>query len=80
MEYEPGKIRRVALSGGTFANRILLKNLWLLLEERGFSVYTNEEGDPAGTGGLAWDQMYLMTEECKKRGIEDVCCVAGKGN
>ena len=65
LEYEPGKIRRVALSGGTFANRILLKNLWLLLEERGFSVYTNEKV-PCGDGGLALGQMYLMTEDVRK--------------
>ena len=57
-----GVIGQAALSGGTFANRILLKNLWRLLEERGFSVYTNEKV-PCGDGGLALGQMYLMTED-----------------
>ncbi len=51
---------QVALSGGTFANDLLLRLLLPRLEEAGFDVYTNEKV-PCGDGGLALGQMYALT-------------------
>lgn len=64
-------VLQVALSGGTFANRILLQKSVRLLEERGFQVFWNEEV-PCGDGGLALGQMYLMAEAQKGGSIECV--------
>ena len=53
---------QVALSGGTFLNRILLSEVMEGLTERGKDVYINEKV-PCGDGGLALGQMYLATYE-----------------
>ena len=57
---EEQSVNQIALSGGTFINRILLYEL-----TRGFAnsknrVYTNEKV-PCGDGGIALGQIYLMT-------------------
>ena len=49
---------KVALSGGTFLNRILLEDLEPKLLREGFEVYRNEQVPP-GDGGLCLGQMYL---------------------
>ena len=48
----------VALSGGTFQNLLLLKQVVQLLEERGFVVYRHRRV-PANDGGLALGQAVL---------------------
>ncbi len=48
----------VALSGGTFLNRILLERVTLRLEELGYGVYRNEQVPP-GDGGICLGQAYL---------------------
>lgn len=53
-------IKQVALSGGTFINRILLSEVVQGLVARDKQVYTNEKV-PCGDGGIALGQMYLAT-------------------
>ena len=53
---------QVALSGGSFINRILLREVMKGLRDNGLQVYTNEKV-PCGDGGIALGQMYLMTFE-----------------
>lgn len=48
----------VALSGGTFHNRILLERTIRRLEARGYRVYLNEQV-PCSDGGLCLGQAYL---------------------
>ncbi len=49
---------QIGLSGGVFANRLLLKTCIEGLTAKGLSVYINEQV-PAGDGGLALGQVYL---------------------
>lgn len=60
VESEPKSNRKysVVLSGGTFLNRILLETVSLALEEKGFTVYRNEEVPP-GDGGICLGQAYF---------------------
>ena len=51
---------QVALSGGTFINRIILSEVMCGLAEKGIQAYTNEKV-PCGDGGIALGQMYLAT-------------------
>jgi hydrogenase maturation protein HypF len=51
-------IEEVALSGGVFFNRLLLEETIPLLEQDGFTVYTNH-CVPAGDGGLSLGQAYI---------------------
>ncbi len=53
-------VNQVALSGGTFINRILLKEVVEGLRNKNREVYLNEKV-PCGDGGIALGQMYLMT-------------------
>ena len=53
-------INQVVLSGGTFINRILLKEVVEALAKKQIEVYINEKV-PCGDGGIALGQMYLMT-------------------
>ena len=52
-------VNQIALSGGTFLNRILLERVTALLEENGFLVYRNELVPP-GDGGLCLGQAYSL--------------------
>ena len=57
---EKENVNQVALSGGTFINRILLSEVKKGLEAKGKEVYINEKV-PCGDGGIALGQMYLAT-------------------
>lgn len=48
---------RILLSGGCFSNQLLLTRAREALQERGFSVYTNEKVPP-GDGGIALGQAW----------------------
>ena len=48
----------IALSGGVFANRLLLRLCRDRLERAGFTVYRNEK-IPVGDGGIALGQAYI---------------------
>lgn len=50
----------VALSGGTFANGLLVRRIVSLLEAKGYQVFLNEQV-PCGDGGLALGQIYGRT-------------------
>lgn len=52
--------QQVALSGGTFINRILLSEVMQGLSNKGIKTYINEKV-PCGDGGIALGQMYLAT-------------------
>ena len=49
---------QIALSGGSFINRILLTEVSDYLKEKGKKVYTNEKV-PCGDGGIALGQAFL---------------------
>ncbi|MCD8367607.1 MAG: carbamoyltransferase HypF [Clostridiales bacterium] len=51
-------VKQVALSGGTFQNRILLERTAALLRADGFTVYYNRQVPP-GDGGLALGQAWV---------------------
>ncbi|MBO5097323.1 MAG: hypothetical protein J6B96_03305, partial [Agathobacter sp.] len=55
-------VNQVALSGGTFLNRILTSAIARRLQEMGKDVFLNEKV-PCGDGGIALGQMYLATFE-----------------
>ncbi|PMP65401.1 MAG: carbamoyltransferase HypF [Thermodesulfobacterium geofontis] len=54
-------IKRVVLNGGSFQNRILLKNLWEKLEKLGFDVYLPQK-TPLNDGGIALGQIIIGRE------------------
>lgn len=56
----PGARRRVALSGGCFANRRLLEGAVAALSERGHEVLANERV-PCGDGGIALGQAWVAS-------------------
>lgn len=51
-------LKELALSGGVFANRLLLDGLLPALRRQGFTVYINRQVPP-GDGGVALGQAYL---------------------
>lgn len=53
---------QIALSGGSFINRILLKEVADCLEKNGKAVYTNKKV-PCGDGGIALGQAFLAGKE-----------------
>ena len=53
-------VKQIALSGGSFINRILLKEVKDGLRECEYKVYINEKV-PCGDGGIALGQMYLAS-------------------
>ena len=53
-------VNQIALSGGTFINRILLQEVFGGLSKRGRELYINDKV-PCGDGGIALGQMYLAT-------------------
>jgi hydrogenase maturation protein HypF len=58
-------LTRVMLSGGCFANRLLLTRLWELLESRGLEPYTHR-AVPPGDGGVALGQAVCAAARMKK--------------
>ncbi len=54
---EKYEVNTIALSGGTFCNRILCKDVILGLRAKGLQVFWNEKV-PCGDGGLALGQIY----------------------
>ncbi len=52
--------KQIVLSGGTFINRILLKEVIEGVAEKNKAVFVNEKV-PCGDGGIALGQMYLAT-------------------
>lgn len=55
---QENRCEQIALSGGSFINRILLQEVAAGLKEKGKSVYTNEKV-PCGDGGIALGQAFL---------------------
>lgn len=53
-------VTTIALSGGSFINRLLLSQMSEDLKQRGYAVYTNEKV-PCGDGGIALGQMFLSS-------------------
>lgn len=53
------EIRQIALSGGSFVNRILLREIVPPLLERGYEVFCNEKV-PCGDGGIALGQLWAL--------------------
>jgi hydrogenase maturation protein HypF len=51
-------MRSVALSGGTFQNTLLVRQVLTLLRDEGFSIYTHRRV-PANDGGLSLGQAVL---------------------
>nr|MBC8512662.1 carbamoyltransferase HypF [Dehalococcoidia bacterium] len=54
------KINQVALSGGVFQNRLLLRKVVALLEPAGFSVLTHKQV-PCNDGGIALGQAVIAS-------------------
>jgi hydrogenase maturation protein HypF len=61
-----GGTTAVALSGGTFQNMLLLKQVVGLLEEKGFEIYRHHRV-PANDGGLALGQAILANKASDHR-------------
>jgi hydrogenase maturation protein HypF len=62
-------LKRVALSGGCFANQILLQGLWQRLAASGYEVFVHR-AMPAGDGGIALGQAVIAaarTESAEKK-------------
>ena len=59
---EEYQTNQIALSGGTFINRLLLTDVVNGLEYAGLQVYINQKV-PCGDGGIALGQIYLTTFE-----------------
>jgi hydrogenase maturation protein HypF len=51
-------LKQVALSGGVFQNRLLLKKAIALLESKGFEVYTHRQV-PCNDGGISLGQVVI---------------------
>lgn len=60
-EYE---IKKVALSGGVFQNKILLNGIYTSLNKKGFTVYTNKQ-IPCNDGGISIGQLVIANEREK---------------
>ncbi|MCR5649950.1 MAG: carbamoyltransferase HypF [Lachnospiraceae bacterium] len=59
---ETEDVKKAVLSGGTFANSLLLSMVIPPLKKKGFEVYINEKVPP-GDGGLALGQVYGVSRE-----------------
>ena len=69
-------IRKTALSGGVFQNRILVESTVPKLEQAGFEVYLNRNV-PAGDGGISLGQAYVGLHH-KRRANSHVHCGSRK--
>ncbi|CAA9476420.1 MAG: [NiFe] hydrogenase metallocenter assembly protein HypF [uncultured Rubrobacteraceae bacterium] len=64
---EHGRTTAVALSGGTFQNRLLVEQVLELLEARGFAAYRHRRV-PTNDGGLALGQAVLADNVFRDKG------------
>ncbi len=71
---EEGGVGGVALSGGTFQNRVLLEQVTELLRESGFVVYRHRRV-PTNDGGLSLGQVALADSMCRDRKGSVAQCV-----
>ena len=62
---ERAGLNRVMLSGGCFANRLLLMRVWELLREAGRDVYIHRLAPP-GDGGIALGQAVVAAARAKR--------------
>lgn len=62
---EKQNINDIALSGGVFANTLLLEKIMELLTENGFRVYRNE-AVPPGDGCISLGQTFIGLERCEE--------------
>lgn len=62
---EKQNINDIALSGGVFANTLLLEKITELLTENGFRVYRNE-AVPPGDGCISLGQTFIGLERCEE--------------
>jgi hydrogenase maturation protein HypF len=58
-------LHRVAISGGCFANKLLLIRLNQLLIDDGFEVFIHRKV-PAGDGGISLGQAVIAAAQMKK--------------
>ena len=63
------RCNQIAVSGGSFINRILLEEVATGLKNKGKVVYTNEKV-PCGDGGIALGQAFLMANRLKEQSYE----------
>jgi len=63
-------IRRLALSGGCFQNRILLEGCLAALAEAGFTVFCHHQV-PTNDGGIALGQAVIAGSRMKKEGLHE---------
>jgi hydrogenase maturation protein HypF len=61
------KINEVALSGGVFQNRLLLRKATALLESAGFKVYTHRQV-PCNDGGISLGQAVIANYAVEQNG------------
>lgn len=55
------KLKKVALSGGTFQNRIILEKTEIALQQNGFTVYS-QSAVPSNDGGIALGQLAIAAK------------------
>ena len=66
-EARQANLRHVVLSGGCFANRLLLERVGALLDEAGLEVYAHQQV-PTGDGGVALGQAVVAAERLRRKG------------
>jgi hydrogenase maturation protein HypF len=71
-------LNRVVLSGGCFANRLLIEGLLRRLQNKDLNVYTHNRV-PTTDGGIALGQAVIAAERLRKRGHVDFSASAEKG-
>lgn len=59
-------LKKVALSGGSFQNKILLAKTELLLQKKGYKVYSQQKV-PANDGGIALGQLAVAAKRRVKK-------------
>lgn len=64
-EARRGGLGRVVLSGGCFANRLLVERVAVLLEGMGLEVYAHQQV-PTGDGGVALGQAVVAAERLRR--------------